>query len=201
MADAKTRLIIGYNGGSRPSATGWTETFYTLDDSLQIAVQSCVDTYLPKRRALLGVGATVSFVRATSIPTTRLSYIQFLTGKDAEGNLFTTSPEDDFDPSQVDLLVRMQTANAHRRQFWLAGLPDKETDTLKVTGVNGAFTNSPAYKQWIATINALGYRIRYKVPPGPNTFDSEIISQTFPIMIRNRKRGRPFFPFHGRRAV
>lgn len=202
MPDAQSKVTIFFQAEGKNVPTGWTETFWTSEANLQVAVTDCKRTYVPRRKELLGNGATISHIRATSVPTTRLSYIEFIRGKDGEGNRFTRRPEDDFDPTQVDLLVRLQTANGHRRQFWLAGLPDSVTDTALTQGIDAAFSNSPIFKQLVAAIVGLQYQIRYKATAGPPpTYLAAPITEAFPVMVRNRKRGRPFFLFRGRRLA
>ena len=202
MPDAQSKVTIFFNGAGKSVSTGWTETFWSSEANLQVAVTDCKRTYVPRRKELLGVGATITHIIAPSIPTTRLSYIEFLRGKDGEGQLFTTSPRDDFDPTQVDLLLRMQTANGHRRQLWLGGLPDSVTDTLLAQGIEAAFTSAPVFKQLVAAIVGLQYAVRYKATNGPPpTYLATPITEVFPIMVRNRKRGRPFFLFRGRRTA
>jgi len=201
MADAASKVQVFFEASGGTVPVGWSETFWSSQGQLETIVRDVVTKYVPKRKELLGVGARVQAVKATSVPATRLSYIEFLaTGKDGTGQVFSSSPEENYDPTQVDLLIRAQTADNHRRQFWLAGLPDSVTNQLLNQGVKGAFINSPLFKQVITAITTVPFGIRWKSGAGPVYTFSPIITM-FPIMVRNRKRGRPFFLFHGRRAV
>jgi len=202
MADAQSKITVFFHGAGTSVSTGWTETFWSSEANLQVAVTECKRKYIPRRKELLGNGATITHVRATSVPSTRLSYIEFIRGKDGEGNFFTKRPSDDFDPTQVDLLCRLQTANGHRRQLWLGGLPDSVTDTIVAQGIDAAFISSPLFKQLGAAIVDLQYAIRWKMKDGSAiSYHATPITEVFPIMVRNRKRGRPFFLFRGRRTA
>jgi len=201
MADAASKVNIFFEATGGTAPTGWTETFWSSQGNLETAVLDCVNKYVPKRKELLGVGATVQAVRATSIPPNRLSFIEFIVGeKDRQGVYWSAQSGGQYDPTQVDLLVRAQTADGHRRQIWLAGLPDEVTSQLVEQGVRGAFINGALYKQWAGAIRAMPYGIRWKSGAGP-VYTFSPITQIQPIMVRNRKRGRPFFLFRGRRAV
>lgn len=202
MPDAASRVTIFFESQGGVAPTGWTETYWTPNSDLQAVVNQCLATYLPKRRALLGVGVSIKYARATANPGNRLSYIEFVNGKQATASLFTNSPADNFDPTQVDLLCRVQTQNGHRRQLWIGGLPDSQTDQLVNQGILGAFTASPAWKQFVQAILDCGYGVRYKTGNGPPpTYEFGSIQQVFPMQVRNRKRGRPFNLFRGRVAV
>jgi hypothetical protein len=201
MADAASKVTVFFKGTQGPVAVGWTENWWTSQANLKTAVEKVIDDYVPKRKELIGVGAEIQAVRATSVPTTRLSYLQFITGdKDGKGVLFSSAEEDMVDPAQVDLLVRAQTADGHRRQFWIGGLPDSITRTQRNQGVSPRFISEPAIKQVFNVIKAIPFGIRWKSGAGP-VYTFSPITELFPIMVRNRKRGRPFFPFHGRAAV
>jgi len=202
MPDAAGKVTIFFQAQGGTAPTGWTETFWTSEADLKQNVVRVRQFYLPKRIALLGAGTKVAAIRATAVPGNRLSYIEFPTGKEGEPSVFDRVGEDSYDPTQVDLLVRLQTANGHRRQFWVGGLPDSQTDQLKLQGVTGQFTNSPGWKQFSDAIIKSGFNIRYKATAGPPpTYLATPITDIFPIMVRNRKRGRPFFLFRGRSAV
>lgn len=201
MADAFSKVTIFLESTGGPAPTGWTETYWSTQGNLDVAVDLAVKKYVPKRAALLGVGASIKAVRASTIPPNRLSSITFVSGKAGDPSLFTTSPEDDYDPTQVDLLVRVTDVGGHRRQLWVGGLPDSQTDQLKIQGVNGAFINSPAWKQFVQGILDNNFCIRSKNTPPATGYTAQSISTVVPIMIRNRKRGRPFFLFRGRRLA
>jgi hypothetical protein len=191
-------ILFQAQGGTAP--TGWTETYWSGTANLQVSVDAAVNSYVPKRAALLGLGARIQAVKATSIPSNRSSFLRFLVGKEGDANLFTAGDADAYDPTQVDLLCRVETANFKRRSLWIAGLPDSVTNQLLATGITGAFTASPAWKQFVAAIQNTGFQIRYKDTNGPPpTYMASEITRVQPIMVRNRKRGRPFFLFRGRR--
>jgi len=201
MADAASRISIFFEASGGTAPTGWTETFWSSQGDLETAVLDCINKYVPKRKELLGVGARVQAVRATSIPSTRLSFIQFITGeKDGTGGIWSADSGGQYDPTQVDLLLRAQTADGHRRQIWLAGLPDEVTSQLIQTGVKAPFVSGASFKQWLGAIRSIPYGIRWKSGPGP-VYTFSPITQIFPIMVRNRKRGRPFYLFRGRRSA
>lgn len=202
MADAAGRITIFFESQGGVAPTGWTETFWSLNGNLQQLVTQCLAIYVPKRKALLGVGAFLKYIRATANPSNRLSYVEFVGGNQSKGTIFTNSPADNYDPTQVDLLCRVQTQNGHRRQLWVAGLPDSQTDTLLNQGILGAFTSAPVWKQYVEAIFQCGYGIRYKIAAGPPpSYEFAPIEQIFPVQVRNRKRGRPFNLFRGRAAV
>jgi hypothetical protein len=211
MADAAAKITIFFvaSGGStgQPAtpgtpATGWTETFYSpipdLDTNLNTA-----KTYVQFRRSLLGVGAGILYIRVAAFPLVRATLVNFALGKVGTGTVFTNSPADDYDPTEVDLLVRMDGQNNSRRQFWMGGLPDSQTDTLLQQGMNGAFINSPAFQSWTQQVMATGWGIRQKVrgSGSPGSFNFELINRITPIMVRRRDRGRPFYLFRGRRLA
>lgn len=198
--NSKVTLFFGCEGGTVPA--GWTETYYNANTTLDTVLTTVRQKYVPKRAALLGQGAKVIAVRVTNYPPDRISRIAYLTGKEGDPSLFTTSPNDDFDPVQVCLLCRYVSINGHRRQGWVDGLPDSVTDQLIKTGVIGSFTASPAWKQFVASFNASGLQIRFKTANGPPIlYGFEEIVDVQPIMVRKRNRGRPFSLFRGRRLA
>src|SRR5262249_26477925 len=156
------------------------ETWYSSQTDLGNLIQQGRN-YVKVRRALLGVGTNVQFLRASTIPPNRVTQVYFTTGKEGEPDLFTTSPDDDHDPTQVDLLVRIDATPKGRRQLALSGLPDSVTDQLLLTGVKGAFTSSAAYKQWSSFIQNSGWGIRVKTAVGPPpTFTMNTITMLTP---------------------
>ena len=203
MADATFKVMIGFEASGGTAPTGWSEVFYDQGSDIERALDKAKD-YAKKRKALLGKGAVVQFAKITNLPPNRQSRIYFFVGKEGQPDLFTNSPEDDYDPTQVDLLLRVEGAGppAARRQWALSGLPDSVTDQLLATGVKGAFTSSPAFKQLINQITANAWCIRKKTANGPPaTYSAITITRIDPIMVRNRKRGRPFELFRGRRLA
>lgn len=202
MADALGKVTIFFEAQGKSVPTGWTETFWVGTSDLTVNVQNVIAKYVNKRRALLGTGAFIQAVRSTSVPSTRLSYIQFLVGKEGDASLFTNADADAYDPTQVDLLVRLQSTDGHRRQMWVGGLPDSVTDQLVTNGITGAFVASPAWKQFAQGIKDAQFQIRWKATNGPPpTYNASLITDIFPVQVRNRKRGRPFFLFRGRRGI
>lgn len=200
-AGSKVTIFFTSQGGTAP--TGWTENFYLLGGPSQVALQNIVNTYIPKRADMLGVGAQIESLRISAVPPSRVTFVQFLVGAQGQGKTFSNAGPDDFDPTQVDLLCRIQTAEGKRRQFWIAGLPDSQTDQLLAQGVRGAFINSPAFKQFAKAMVDSGFCVRWRNNPGvlPAAFSATPIQTVQPIMIRNRKRGRPFDLFRGRRLA
>lgn len=199
MPDATSKVTIGFAASGGTAPTGWTETYWSGTVDLRISAQAAVNSYVPKRAALLGLGSKIQFVRATTVPPNRNSFIIFMVGKEGDPTIFDAGTQDAYDPTQVDLLVRLQTANNKRRSLWIAGLPDSVTNQLIATGINGSFTGSPAWKQFVQSILSTGFQIRYKVTTPSPGYEAAEITQVQPIMVRNRKRGRPFFLFRGRR--
>jgi len=201
MADAASKVTVFFESTGGTASTGWTETFYSSEGDLPTAADVCVKKYIPKRVEMLGVQAFCRGVRVTKIPSNRLSYVQFITGeKDQTGGIWAAETDGQHDPTQVDLLCRAQTADGHRRSLWIAGLPDTVCNQLKAQGVTAGFLNGAIFKQWMGAIRSIPYGIRWKSGAGPVYTLSPIV-EILPVMVRNRKRGRPFFLFRGRRAV
>lgn len=203
MADATFKIMIGFEAAGGTAPTGWSEVWYDTGSDVQVALQKAKN-YVAKRKDLLGQGATVQFAKITNIPPNRQSTIYFFEGKEGTPTIFTNSPADDYDPTQVDLLIRVEGSGppAARRQWSMSGLPDSVTDQLIAQGIKGAFTSSPIFKQVLAVIQANAWGIRKKTANGPPaTYTFVSINKITPIMVRNRKRGRPFMLFRGRRAV
>jgi hypothetical protein len=203
MPDAQTKTVFFYEANSASSPVGWTETFYlpqpfTFDQAIAKA-----KTYMQSRHSLLGNGAAAVAVRVSNIPPNRLSQIYFFQGKEGMPDLFTSAPGDDFDPTQVALNIRAQDAAGDKRVYWLDGLPDSVTHTLVAQGIDGAYINSPIFKQTLQAIQTVGYGLRVVVKPkaAPPVYNFQPITTMQPIMVRNRKRGRPFFLFRGRRLA
>jgi len=202
MADANSRVTLYYEATGGTAPTGWTETFYSDDDSLELVLDKAQDRYLPKRVALMGAGVVCKYIKASNIPPNRLTQTRFISGKAGENAQISNSQEDAYDPVQVDLLIRMNTPTGRQRQFWLAGMPDRYTNQLITQGMTAPFLNGPALKQFLDAIRKAEFKIRFKTASGPPpVYDSGLIINTVPVMIRNRKRGRPFNLFRGRRAV
>lgn len=202
MPDAASRVTIAYESSGGTVPTGWTETFYSETADLDILISDARTLYLPSRVSLLGKGAVAKFIRASHIPPDRKTKVVQLGGKQGENQSLTDSARDAYDPTQVDLLYRLRDADGHARQFWLAGLPDRYTDQLVAQGVDAGFLNGPAFKQFSDAILNARFLIRWKNSSGvPTPYLATRIVSCDPVMIRNRKRGRPFRLFRGRRAV
>lgn len=200
VTNSKVTIFFSASGGTAP--TGWTETFYSPQTDLEVSVDQAVKQYVPKRRAILGIGARILAVRASAVPPNRLSFIKFIVEDNGIGNVYTAAKVDDYDPTQVDLLCRIQSSNGHRRQFWVGGLPDSQTDQLLEQGITAPFINGAPFKQLVAAIIASNFQMQVKTANGPPpVFAYYNITSVLPIMVRNRKRGRPFFLFRGRRLV
>lgn len=209
MADAQSKLTIFFNAhGSSPMAdamgtpsVGWTETFYSALSSLTSLIL-VGKNYADKRSNMLGVGATVMYLRASTIPPNRLTRVFFYRGNSGQGDIYTKVPQDAYDPTQVDLLCRMEAVNGKRRMIWIAGLPDSLTSTAKSQGVDAAFINDPPFKQWVNFIKTNQLSMRFKETAGPPpTFGISSIIDIIPVMMRKRNRGRPFYLFRGRRQA
>lgn len=202
MADAGSKINIFFEASGGTAPTGWTETFWSDRTDLKALLLAVRQQYIPKRRDLLGVGARLQAIRVSNIPPNRVSYVYFTQAKEGNGTLFDNAGPDDYDPTQVDLLWRLQTVGGKRRQFYMSGLPDSVTDQIQDQGVTGAFVNSAAVKQWQTAVQAIPMGIRFKTADGPPpVFAWDQITDFIPVMIRNRKRGRPFELFRGRRLA
>ena len=206
MADAGSRVTFFFEFEGGTAAAGWTENFYLQASPSQNLLVAIKNKYIPLRAALLGVGATLKSVRMSSIPATRATQVYICQGTEGQSKSVFTSNIDkgtDTDPTQVDLLLRAQTAEGKRRQFWLAGIPDSATDTGVQQGVVGAFVNGGDFQAWVKACIALNFQIRWKIQPFlPNKLYSATNIITFqPVSIRNRKRGRPFNLYRGRRIA
>ena len=200
-ANSKVSIFFGSIGSNAPC--GWTETFYSLQTDLQALLAQIVKYYVPARADLLGVGAKIVAVRAASIPPDRITYIETFIPNDGVGMAFT-GPNDGFDPIQADLLVRVQGSVGHRRQLWLAGIPDSQTWSQYPPGVKGiapTFITSGYWKTWSKLLTTLSLGIRAKAPPPAVGFLWEQIVLVKAMSLRNRKRGRPFFLYRGRRLA
>lgn len=201
MADALTRVQIFFNASGAVVPTGWTETYYSAVSDMETLKQSVRTVYVPARKQLLGFGAVIQAIRVGKIPPTRITKVYYTTGKEGQGNIFDT-PEEGYDPTSTDMLIRMESADGHRRQMWLSALPDEVTDTTQENGIKLAYTTSPQWKTWVKAIVTIGLGIRFQVTPKPEqTFGFLPITDVIPVMIRKRSRGRPFFLFRGRKSV
>lgn len=193
---SKINIFLTSQGGTAP--TGWTETFWSQDADLNNQIKLAKD-YALVRAKLLGIGAQVEYLRVSNFPANRVTQIYYMQGNAGtskfEGAAFTT------DPTQVDLLVRMQTDPGKRRSFWMCGLPDIFTNQLIQQGIEGAFLSDASFKAWVATIKANKWCIRFLTGKNPNTYKCDQVVQFTPIMVRNRKKGRPFDLFRGRKLA
>jgi hypothetical protein len=211
MADAASKLTVFFYAGGTSDLikgavgsppTGWTETFYSSNNDLD-AMLALGQKYVGKRAALLGVGAVIQYIRVAAFPLVRKTEVTFQVGTGGVGQQYTQSPADNYDPNQVDLLLRLDAANNSRRQLWLAGLPDSQTNTLIEQGMSANFLFSAAFKQYAAflTANSLGIRQHDRGSGKPGTFTFQAMQRVTPIMVRRRDRGRPFYLFRGRRLA
>jgi hypothetical protein len=203
MADAQAKVNVFFTAGGGISATGWTETFWTNVSAGFANLTNIVNAYMAPRAALLGFGARIFGFRMSNIPPNRVTYVFFPTGTQGQPTLYTpTSAFNDYEPTQADLLYRVTDSAGKRRQFWLGGLPSGVIDTVLAGGINAAFTNSPGVKAWQQAILNASLGIRSKATAGPPpTYQFNLITNFLPIMMRNRKRGRPFEQFRGRRLA
>jgi len=202
MPDAASRVTIFYEASGGTAPTGWTETFYSDDTEPDLLLTKVKNLYLPKRVAVMGAGVMAKFIKISNIPPNRLTKVAFLSGKQGENSQVSNSQDDAYDPTQVDLLIRMRDATGHARQFWLAGLPDRYTNQLVAQGINAPFLNGAAMVQFLQSFLKAEFKIRWKATNGPPpTYNATNILAVDPVMVRNRKRGRPFSLFRGRRAV
>lgn len=203
MSDAASKFTVFFEAQGGTAPTGWTETMYSNLPVTDVNLDLLVQNYVPARRQLLGNGAFIQGARLSTIPPNRQASVQFFQGNFGLPSVFTHSPADDYDPTQVDLLLRVDDGNGHRRQFWLGGLPDSQTDQLLAQGMSSGFINSASmrnFKRALTTGGSLGLRYGVTKPPSPVGTYAKFVNVT-PIMVRNRKRGRPFELFRGRRLA
>lgn len=208
MPDAVVKNVFFFTALPGPVPVGWTETLYSFHATLDLA-QQAARTLNNARRQLLGVGATSYAWRGNLVAQKRISQVYFFQAGETTSNVFTNSPADDFDPAHEDLMCRVESiVNPGpnllyaRRAYFLAGLPDSQTDQLKAQGIAAAFVNGPAFQTWRDLLFNTPYYIRKKTANGPPpVFDGRAITKFTPIMVRHRNRGRPFFLFRGRRLV
>ncbi len=202
MPAVAQKLVFFYEAAGGVAPVGWTETFYTPNVGLDAAMQ-LGKTYMQSRHSLLGNGASAQALRVSNVPNTRQTAIYFFQGKEGLPDIFTSPPGDDFDPTQVAMVVRLEDAVGDKRVFWLDGLPDSVTHTLVNQGIDGAYINSPLFKQTMDKIINQQFEMQVVNKPraDPPVFTYPKIVKATPIMVRNRKRGRPFFLFRGRRLA
>lgn len=206
MADANTKVSIFFETFGKKTNTGWTETFYMNSASPLDQISFNVRRgYIPARVNLLGIGARAKYLRISNIPPNRSSFVEYLTGGKGEGTYYIHDVIDDFDPTQNDLLLRMQTAQvngAKRRSFWLAGLPDEVTDTGQETGVKPTFISDGNWGKFVKAIFDMQFLIRYVESKGPpKVYKADPIAFIVPVETRKRNRGRPFNQFRGKKLV
>jgi hypothetical protein len=202
MPDAASRATIFFEATGGTASTGWTENYWSSQADLAVLINTVRNTYVKKRVALLGVGARVKYIKAANLPANRITRVYYLTGKEGDPSLFTTQDADDTDPTQVDLLCRTIDTAGKRRQQWISGIPDSATISQFQQGITGAFISSAPWKQFVQSILDSGFGIRSIDSKGPPvTYAFHTIAEVQPIMVRNRKKGRPFNQFRGRRAV
>lgn len=197
-----SKITFNFEAAGGGAPTGWSETWYSASGDISLVLKTAVPIYIKARAQLLGIGAFIQSVRVSQVPATRITAVQFIQGTQGQPPTLLQSPADDYDPTQVDLLLRVEDLLGHRRQLWIGGLPDSQTDTLKQQGMSAAFLNGPLMGQYITAIDKAQFGIRSRLTVGPPpTFQWSAVQTVQPVMIRNRKRGRPFELYHGRRLA
>ena len=203
--DANVKVNFFFQGSGPIPNTGWTETFYLTSSAgplTQAMLANIVSVYVPARAGLLGAGASIMYARITNIPPNRISFVQYMNAKQGVSPFGSPPQPEDYDLSQLDLLVRMQDSIGKRRSFWMGGLPDSQTDTGIQQGITGAFLNGPAWVQWVNAIKQLQFQLRSVFLKGPPAqYQANLISGVVPIYTRKRDRGRPFGQPRGRRLA
>jgi hypothetical protein len=207
MPDAKQKIVIFYEASGKTAPTGWTETWWTGNSDPNGALEEA-KAYVALRRNFLGQGAYVQSVRVSTIPippavASRVAGLYFFQGTEGLPQQYTNSPDDDYDPTQVDLLLRVKAGNNAQRSWWMGGIPDSQTDQLKTQGTTAPFIQQVIQSQTVQKIISNGWMVRSQIKPhtNPATFQAFAITSVQPIMVRNRKRGRPFYLFRGRRLA
>lgn len=197
MTQGKMTIFFGATGGTGVPPTGWTETWFKNEvdykNMLGIALGYC-----KVRRNLLGKQAFITHVRVSDAIIKRDTLVEQLNADEGSGKVYTQDG-DEHDPTQVDLLVRIESGELRRRSLFLAGLPDSVCQQLKENGISAPFILGPSFKNWQKYVidNQLG--IRFKVSSNPDVYQIGNITSIQPRMVRNRKRGRPFDLFRGLR--
>lgn len=197
-----SKIIIRFEASGGATPTGWSETWYSAQADITVVANQDVLPYVKARAQLLGIGAHVESATVSQYPATRITRVYYFQGSVGYPPSLLQSPQDDYDPTQVDLLLRIEDTSGHRRQLWLGGLPDSQTDQLKAQGMSASFLVGPLMTQYVKAIKTAGWGVRslYLVGP-PKVYTFNPVQYVQPIMIRNRKRGRPFELFHGRRLA
>lgn len=198
MTQAKLTIFFAASGGRGVPPTGWTETWYKVENDYKNALGAAI-TYAKARKEILGFKASILGVRVSDAILKRETLVSQLSESGGTSTIYTND-NDQHDPTQVDLLIRVEASENFRRSWFLAGLPDSVTEQLKEQGVNAPFLNGPPIKKVYTTMFDQGFCIRRKDPAVPGTFILSPITSLIPRMVRNRKRGRPFDLFHGLRA-
>jgi hypothetical protein len=200
MPVARGKITIFFDAEARTVGSGWTETWYSPAVDYSVLLSQAMD-YVKVRKELLGIGATIIAVRVSDDTVFRDALTRAVQGKDGFGNTYVNAGPDDHDPVQVSLLCRIEAGPLYRRSLMLSGLPDSVTDQLVTQGVFQVFLNTPQFKQWVKKITDLKWQIRTQIKPHtiPPSFTVQTIDGIFPVMVRNRKRGRRFFQFVGAR--
>lgn len=204
MADALSKVTIFYQfqGGSAPA--GWTENFYLAAAANPALLLTIQNAYIPKRVEILGAGATMVSIRLSTVPANRITQVYILKPGEGQSKTYVAGTKSsDTDPTQVDLLCRVQDIFGKRRQLWIAGIPDIATDTAVAGGIEGTYSLSGAFTQLTGTMVKLGFGIRWRANPGvlPATYTFGQFLSVQPVSVRNRKRGRPFNLYRGRRLA
>ena len=196
-----SKIIIGFESAGANIPTGWTELFYSTNTDLKSVRDAWVGTYVTPRARLLGQGARLTVVKVTQVsPTTRTSYIQKI-GLAGQAQRYTGA-NDQFDPTQGDLWIRMQDANGKRRGCWLAGVPDSQTISALPNGITQSYVTDGTWTGWVKALKVLGACIQWKTPgSNPPVYNWTLIMDIEALEMRNRKRGRPFPLFRGRRLA
>lgn len=205
-ANAKITFFFKADGGTYPA--GWTENFYSTGGVAQATLDNAWTAYVSVRADMLGVGAQIQSARIAS-PTVpgqvnpRITFVRFAVGAEGQGKTFSDPTTQGFDPTQVDLLCRVATAEGKKRQFWVAGIPDDQTYSLKQQGIVSSYINSPAFKQFVKAMIKAGFCVRWRNNPGvlPATYSATPFLTCQPVMVRNHKRGRPFYLVRGKRLA
>jgi hypothetical protein len=206
MADAASKVTFIFQFGGPSTAAGWTENFYSPVSPSAGYLKNLLADFVPLRVPLLGVGAFLQAIRISNVPANRVTYAQFV--PDTIGKPINSAGyppmNPDTDPTQVDLLCRAQTGEGKRRSVWIAGLPDSETDTGLKFGIVPAYINSATWKKFVTGVTT-NFLIRWKSGTDPITgkpiYTATPIVSLNPEQVRNRKRGRPFDLYRGRRLA
>jgi len=175
---------------------GWTEGFNSTSTDQTTNILKA-QQYVTARRQLLGKGAFITEIRASTIgPALRTSQVMFIDPANGGSSIFTNKSQTADDPS-LSLLVRYTLASGKRSLKHLSGIPDYLFDRSLPDFFD--FTNPlwvAAFTAYQTYIRTAGLAIRVK---SGSDFLADGIIAVQRERVRRKNRGRPFLLPVGRR--